>query len=160
APLSVVAAGIQAGETDAALHQLKALRDSAPLDAPSSIANLGSWSALYALAGAGFDEPDGRLAFRPHPPSRADPLPVPLFGPGAGLWLDYRRSRSNANSSLRLNLVKRCDEQPFVLRSLVTDTPIETTPGALGVLVQSPRGIERGQTEVEGGQVTFTFKTP
>src|SRR5205823_5018606 len=44
--------------------------------------------------------------------------------------------------------------------SLVTDAPIETTPGALGVLVQSPRGIERGETEVEGGQVTFTFKTP
>src|SRR5439155_12487831 len=95
-----------------------------------------------------------------HPLPGSDAMQLPVFGPRAWLWLDFRRSLTNANQSLRLRMVKRLDDRPFVLRSFVAEAPIETSPGALGVLVESPRGIEPGSIAVENGRVTFTLKTP
>ena len=89
-----------------------------------SPAGLASWNLLYAVAGAGFDENQGQLTIRPHALPGSDALQLPIFGPRAWFWLDFRRSLTNANQSLRLRMVKRLDDRPFTLRSFVAEAPI------------------------------------
>lgn len=150
-------AGIRAGETDAALA---AMSGAAGEDPATSFGALGSWNVLAALSGTQLDPAAGRLTIAPRPPASAMALQVPAIGPHAWMWVDYRRRLSSPNVNLRVKLLRRVEEAALTLQTLSLEAPVGTGPATLGVLVQSPRGIEAGKTEVQDGQVTFTFKSP
>jgi uncharacterized protein (DUF608 family) len=161
-PSLAATTGIWSGDAGAGLQELARLQTKQGDRGTGGpgMADLSSWNVLYALAGASFDEPQNRLVLRPHLPTGEDVMQIPVFGPRTWLWLDCRRSRVNANVSLRAKMVRRTDDRPYILQTLSLDAPLETSAGATGVLVQSARGVEAGRTIVEEGRVTFAFKTP
>ncbi len=123
------------------------------------VSSLSSWQAFRALAGFFSEFGTGRLRTAPWLCARWNSLHVPLFSPRYVADFRIERIDSGPDRLASLEILSVEGAPTLSLREWEIGIPETAAPERTSVLVESPRGVERGTVRLAPGTVRFTFET-